>query len=151
MSNINYANAYKEVLVVIKNLVKEDYEKIPKDYIEFLSANCNRDYEFRYDSTKSLDEQQLLDESRYILFGLFEKFGATEEQRHKIDAFKNNYYIKQEEERRKKYNPDDIFKNTKQTEDTSANIPIANTSIVEYKESFFKKFINKIKSIFHIK
>ena len=34
MINTNYANAYKEVLIVLNNLIKEDYEKIPKEYIE---------------------------------------------------------------------------------------------------------------------
>lgn len=36
MINTVYTNAYKEVLIVISNLVKEDYEKIPKEYIKFL-------------------------------------------------------------------------------------------------------------------
>ena len=39
------------------------------------------------------EEQDLLDDTKYILFGLFEKFGATELQKEKIKAFKNNYYI----------------------------------------------------------
>ena len=33
MINTSYANAYKEVLIVLNNLIKEDYEKIPKEYI----------------------------------------------------------------------------------------------------------------------
>ena len=45
MIETNYANAYKEVLIVLDNLIKEDYDKIPKEYIEFLTANCNNDYE----------------------------------------------------------------------------------------------------------
>ena len=44
MVKTNYANAYKEVLIVLNNLTKEDYAKIPKEYIEFLAANCNNDY-----------------------------------------------------------------------------------------------------------
>lgn len=52
MVNAIHANAYKEVLSVINNLVKEDYEKIPKQYIEFLEKNCNDDYEFEYDMSK---------------------------------------------------------------------------------------------------
>ena len=39
-------NAYKEVLVILDNLIKEDYDKIPKEYIDFLTANCNNNYEF---------------------------------------------------------------------------------------------------------
>ena len=111
MVKTNYADAYKEVLVILDNLIKEDYDKIPKEYIEFLAANCNKDYEFYYDNSKTFEEQELLDDTKYILFGLFEKFGATELQKEKIKAFKNNYYEQLEEEKRKKYNSDDIFKN----------------------------------------
>ena len=88
MVKTNYANAYKEVLVILNNLIKEDYDKIPKEYIEFLKSNCNNEYEFYYDNSKTFEEQELLDDTKYILFGLFEKFGATEVQKEKIKAFK---------------------------------------------------------------
>ena len=110
MINTSYANAYKEVLIVLNNLIKEDYEKIPKEYIEFLETNANPDYDFKYDSSKAFNEQELLDDTKYILFGLFEKYGATEVQKLKIKAFKSNYNEKLEKEKRDKYNPDDIFK-----------------------------------------
>ena len=110
MVNTSYANAYKEVIIVINNLVKEDYEKIPKEYIKFLEDNCNNDYEFQYDASKPFDKQELLDDTKYILFALFEKFGATEIQKAKIKSFKANYNNKLEEQKREKYKPEDIFK-----------------------------------------
>ena len=150
MVKTNYANAYKEVLVILDNLIKEDYDKIPKEYIEFLTANCNKDYEFYYDNSKTFEDQELLDDTKYILFGLFEKFGATELQKEKIKAFKNSYYMKMEEEKKEKYNVD-IFQNRnnfKQVnnieEDTNKNV----LALMEYKDSIIKKIINKIKSIF---
>ena len=97
MVKTNYANAYKEVLVILDNLIKEDYDKIPKEYIDFLTANYNNNYEFYYDTSKTFEEQELLDDTKYILFGLFEKFGATELQKEKIKNFKKNYYNKLEE------------------------------------------------------
>ena len=102
MIETNYANAYKEVLVILDHLIKEDYNKIPKNYIEFLKSNCNNEYEFYYDNSKTFEEQELLDDTKYILFGLFEKFGATELQKDTIKAFKNNYYNKLENEKREK-------------------------------------------------
>lgn len=148
MENIKYANAYKEVLSVINNLIKEDYEKIPKEYIEFLKTNANQDYEFEYDTSKTFAEQELLDDTKYILFGLFEKFDATDEQKAKINSFKMNYINKLEEQKREKYNPDNVFKNhsPQQEEKTITN----EVSMIEYKESLFKRIINKIKNIFHI-
>lgn len=143
MVKINYANAYKEVLVILDNLIKEDYNKIPKEYIDFLTANCNNNYEFHYDTSKTFEQQDLLDDTKYILFGLFEKFGATEFQKEKIKAFKNNYYAQLEKEKSEKYNPDDIFKKT--DKDQNANIPL-----VDYTESFFARFKNLIFKILHI-
>ena len=138
MINTKYANAYKEVLAVLNNLVKEDYEKIPGEYIEFFETNCNNDYDFEYDTSKSFSEQDFLDDTKYILCGLFEKFGATEMQKSKIMAFRTSYYNKLEEEKRKKYNPDDIFKK----EDNIAQEKPKSMGLIVYKkESFSVRFI----------
>ena len=144
MLKTSYANAYKEVLIILDNLIKEDYDKIPKEYIEFLTANCNNDYEFYYDNSKTFEEQELLDDTKYLLFGLFEKFGATELQKDTIKDFKNNYYNKLENEKREKYNPDCVFK-------TVNNEKTTNNSLIKNKETFFIKFKNFIFKILHIK
>lgn len=151
MVKTNYANAYKEVLVVITHLVKEDYEKIPKEYIEFLETNANKDYDFKYDNSKAFDEQELLDDTKYILFGLFEKFGATEKQKIKIKTFKTNYYNELEKQKREKYNPNDVFKkNTKKETETSELQE--NMSMVEYTGfKWYQKIFSKILNIFRKK
>lgn len=147
MINTSYANAYKEVLIVLNNLIKEDYEKIPKEYIEFLETNANPDYDFKYDSSKAFNEQELLDDTKYILFGLFEKYGATEVQKLKIKAFKSNYNEKLEKEKRDKYNPDDIFK--KNNLNKNINETKESVQMVEYKEQrWYEKLFAKILKIF---
>ena len=60
MINNIYANAYTEVLIVLNNLVKDDYNKIPKEYINYLEDNCNKNYVFKYDKSKKFIEQNLL-------------------------------------------------------------------------------------------
>lgn len=155
MINTNYANAYKEVLIVLSNLIKEDYEKIPKEYIEFLKTNANPDYDFKYDNSKAFNEQELLDDTKYILFGLFEKYGATEVQKSKIKSFKDNYNEKIEKEKREKYNPDNIF-NKKQgiinEMDEETKIKEGTVSIVKYeKTKWYQKIFAKILNIFRKK
>lgn len=147
MLNINYANAYKEVLEVLNNLVEHDYEKIPQKYIEFLKKNCNSNYEFKYDISKPFNEQNLSDYAKYVLFGLFEKFGATDTQKLKIKSFKTNYINDLEKQKREKYNPNDIFKKKESKTDITENIK-NNLQMVEYKENIFIKLWNKIKNIF---
>ena len=144
MVNVDYANAYKEVLEVLNNLVKTDYEKIPKEYIKFLKNNCNNDYKFEYDKTKSFKEQVLLEDTKYILFGIFEKFGATEKQKNLIKSFKMNYYNKLEEQKKEKYNTD-IFLKDRNVKDNTNKI-VQHTELVEVKKSnFLKRIFDKIK------
>ena len=152
MVKTNYANSYKEVLIILDNLIKEDYDKIPKEYIEFLKSNCNNEYEFYYDNSKTFEKQELLDDTKYKLFGLFEKFGATEIQKEKINYFIDNYYWKIEEEKREQYNPDDIFKNANKAKNTDIEMSEnnTNTALIECKGSFFTRFKNFIFKILHI-
>ena len=58
MVSVEYANAYSEVLEILKFISKEDYEKIPANKIELFKLNSNKYYEFTYDPEKTLDEQQ---------------------------------------------------------------------------------------------
>lgn len=149
MINAKYANAYVEVLAIINNLVEEDYKKIPEEYIEFLKLNCSKDYNFYYDDTKSFNDQNLMEETKYILFFLFEKFGATDKQKEKINAFKIKYYNKLEEDKREKYNQNyNVIK--KQDVIEKDIIPNNSLALVEDK-SIINQIIKKIKKFFSIK
>lgn len=58
--------------------------------------------------------------------------------------------IRIENELREKYNPDNLFKKQDQVKNTE-EVMTEEVAMVEYKESIFKRFINKIKSIFKMK
>ena len=55
-----------------------------------------------------------------------------------------------EQEKRERYNTDDIFKEHKKEHKIQENIMEHKVEMVEYKNSIFKRIINKIKNIFHI-
>ena len=109
MIDLNTANAYKEVLVILNSLSKKDYEKIPKEYIKFFKENCNNSYEFKYDPKIDIKDLQLLPKTKQILFGLFEKFGATEKQKAIIKSYRDNFNKRIEEEKRQRYNLENPF------------------------------------------
>ena len=58
--------------------------------------------------------------------------------------------MKIDQEKREKYNPNDIFKNRNSTERIQ-QINVNETALVEYKENFFTKFKNFIFKILNIK
>ena len=144
----NYACAYKEVIEVLKYTKREDVNKIPKSRILLWRINMNKDYDFKIDKTKTLEEQNLSKEAKAIIANIFKKYWATDYQKERIEA-KEKYDIEQmEKEKYKKYNPDDIFKNRKQNIQQE-EVASETVSMVEYKEPLFKRILNKIKNIFN--
>ena len=146
MADNKYAKAYTEVLEIIKYFPEQEYNKIPKEKIEFYKENMDREYKFTIDPGIDLAEQNVSKEASAIIITLFRDYYATEEQKEKLKELIKLNEQKSEIEKREKYNPDDLFK-TKATEDTlKAN---ANNLPIEVKkDNFFKKIIAYIKSLF---
>ena len=110
MIDIKYANAYSEVLEILKYIPVEDYNKIPKNKIELFKTNANNDYSFKYNPNKTLDEQNVSKTAKAIIAILFRDYWATEIQRKKIIEKQNYDRMKLEEEKKARYNSDNLFK-----------------------------------------
>lgn len=149
MVNLEYANAYSEVLEILKHISQEDYDKISKDKIELFKTNANKDFNFTYDINKTLDEQNVSKKAKTIIAILFRDYWATDAQREKIKAKEQYDRRIKEEENREKYNSDNIFKKHEETENTETITEI--NQMVPYKESFFKKIFNKLMSFINFK
>ena len=144
MINNTYSKAYTEVLEIIKYFPKEEYVKIPKEKIEFYKNNMDKYYVFTINPVIDLSEQNISQEANAIIVNLFRDYYATEEQKIKIEEILELNQKKEEQEKRKIYNPDNIFK--KMNKDGNNT----NTALIEYEDSFFKRFKNFIFKILHI-
>lgn len=111
MDNIEYPIAYREVFEILKYIPKADYDKIPNEKIELYKTMQDTNYNFKYDPSKTLDEQNVSKRTKAILGLLFRDYWATEIQREKIISRQNYERQKLEEEKKLKYNLDNIFKN----------------------------------------
>ena len=146
----NYPKAYKEVLQIINYLPKEEYERIPKEKIDFFKENCDKEYNFVFDISKTLEEQEFLRETNAIIVTLFRDYFASDTQKEKLERILIANEQKYQEELRKKYNPDDIFK--KQEKVYEKPIENENLQMIEVREEnmlqkVFHKIINWIKKI----
>ena len=152
MINSNYARAYKEVLEIIKYFPEKEYAKIPKEKIDFYKENMDKDYIFSIDPEVDLSKQNISPEANAIIVNLFTDYYASDEQKIKIKEILDSNQKKAEQEKREKYNPNDIFKKANKIEatDTEKGEVNTNTAVIEYKESFFTKFKNFIFKILHI-
>lgn len=157
MVNIEYANAYSEVLEILKYIPVEDYKKIPERKIELYKKNANKDYIFNYNPEKTLKEQNVSKIAKGIIAILFRDYWATDEQREKILAMQKNERINIEKKKRERYNPDNIFKSKNNNQNIVSNNIKNNIEIysknslmkVENKKSnsIFRKIIDKIRNI----
>ena len=110
MSEVNFANAYKEVYVILQSLVKEDFDKIPKDIINVFEKNKNEDYSFTLEKGIELKEQKILPETRAILYNLFRDYLSEPWQREKIIKWQMEEEIREEKAKKDKYNGDIFYK-----------------------------------------
>ena len=141
----NRKNAYAEVYTILQELNEEEYNKIPPEVIKTIEANRNEDYVYELDDELELKDQPMLPETKAILFNLFRDYLATPEQKAKIIRMQNEARQKNELKKQQMYNID-VFANKPKENLTENNNETM--QIVEYKENFFKKILNKIKSFF---
>lgn len=139
------ACAYKEIYEILKIFPQELVAQIPQEKIKFFRNNMDTNYEYDI-SIETFDGQTMLEETRAILTILFRDYWATPTQREKILAYENSARNRLEEETRMKYNPENLFK--KKDKQNYVEAHTEETAMVEYKESIFKKIINKILNIF---
>lgn len=148
----NYLKAYKEVIEILNFVPQESVDKIPQRMIDTFKAKMDHNYDFKVDINKSFEEQELLDETKAIFANIFRDYWATPYQKERIEAKEKYDRQKIEEEKKSKYNPDDIF-NKRNKVDIEERIEESNTNnlpIEVKKEKFYEKIISFFKKVFHI-
>ena len=140
----NYSKAYTEILKIIEYLPDSEYQKIPQKLIEELNENSDKEYIFDIQSEEDFEKKELLKETEYIIYVLYRNYLSDEEEREQLIQLEKKAHNDSEENKRMKYNPDDIFKN-KDKKVNDSNEKISNVvAMTQYNESLFKKLWSKI-------
>lgn len=138
-------DAYVEVLGILDLLDEEQKNRIPKKLKEFFENNKNQDYQVNIDSNIPLEEQNLLQETVDILAMLKLNYWCTnEKEKEGLFNLLNENEKKYQEELRKKYNPNNLFKDKESKRVIYTNEEL---SIVKYKESIFTRIKDWLKRI----
>lgn len=143
----NTKDAYAEVLSILELLDEEQKNKIPKKLKEFLENNKNQDYQVNIAPNIPLEEQDLLQKTVDILAMLkLNYWCANEEEEKDFLSLLNENEKKYQEELRKKYNPDNLFKDKESKSVIHAHEEL---SILQYKENIFTRIKNWLKRKFN--
>lgn len=142
-----YKKAYKELYEVIKQLSKNEIEKLPNDFIMSIHENMDTDYEFIYDESVGILEQNFMVETKALIIEMYRRFLVEDSDKKYWEEYDKKCLNIIEEEKRKKYDPDKIFENTKKEENDVPEEKVE-VALIRIEESFFKRILNKILRIF---
>jgi len=106
----NYNNAFTEVYTILEYLEEDEYEKIPPEILNAISLNRNTEYYYEIDEELELKNQQMLPETKAILFNLFRDYLETPEQKEKIVKMQKEERKRIELNKQEKYSKD-LFTN----------------------------------------
>ena len=143
------SEAAVEFNCILDNSSQEIIDKIPQKFIKFMRDIASTTYEFNYDKSKQLNEQDIKPETRGLISLVYQDYICSEDEKKDYILKCKNYEIKKEEELREKYNLDNVFKNRKKLQNTMDNEVVKENAIIEYKEkNFIQKIFDKIKQLF---
>lgn len=110
--------------------------KVPNSLFNTIKENMDKQYQ---------NTSELLIETKELLYAILTKYVLSQSQKDKLAEYYRFYDAKMEEEKAKKYQSENLFKNNKiEKEQTEAK---ENVSLVQYKENIFTKILNKIKKL----
>ncbi len=137
-----------EAEYILKKLDDEYINKIPEDIWKYIEKNKDKDYVFNYDEKKTIAEQNLNMDTISILTYINMEYLLNKEQKQEmVKLLKKDEFIA-EQEKNKRYNPNDIFKNKKENNKDENN---KEEALVEVKnEKWYKRLFLYFKNILKI-
>lgn len=143
--NETFPNALAEVNNILKYFPRSIYEKIPQNIIDNIQNKMNKTYKTKpLNDSKTLDEQDILEETKQILAMIYRNYIISDELKENYISEEREISAKLENEKRLKYNPDNIFKNK---QELLKDNKVQESVII--KKNFFQKLIYRIKIWFN--
>lgn len=152
MVSIDLSESISETLDILNHIDKTYVNKIPKTFLEFLERNKDTNYISKLDHSNKLNEMDLKEKTKNILAIIYMNYWCNAQEKEKFVNLLNENEIQKQKDLRDRYNPDNLFE--KQEYKTEEKLVMEESqeqsAMIEYQETIFQKFINKIKSVFHI-
>lgn len=132
----------KYIKICLKNQEnKDDFQRISIFYL------INYSIPNQFDENKSLEEQDILEETKLILATIYRDYIVSNEERNNLVIQENKLKQQLEEKKRELYNPDSLFKSNISKE--KSNINEFSTEMCENeKKGFFSKILKMINNVF---
>lgn len=128
--------ALAEVYVIILKMNKELQDKIPIEIKQNIASYMDKQHWYEI-------SMEMMPETKVLLSVIIEKYLADKKLKKKLTEYNRYYYTQSEEMKVKNYNLKKIFDITESKSEKNEEV-----EIIEYKESFLKRIMNKLKKLF---
>ena len=147
--NIETRQAYSEVNKFLELIGEEMSKKVPFKLRKFFEREMDKNYIPTINTNIPIKEQNLKRKTIAIIAGLNLQYWCKEDRKQELLEIYSNNEKKYQEELRKKYNPDDIFKRRiKTSKEDGALTENMKLSVVE-ENRWYKKIFEKVMRIFN--
>ena len=99
-----------QLIEIFNHCSKEVLGKIPKSFILFLNEIASSSYVFKYDTSKSLSEQNLTPKTKRLIALIYRDFLCDIDERNAYIIELKKLVDQYNFQKREKYNPDNLFK-----------------------------------------
>lgn len=142
---MEYEKCLVEVDEVLNHLSKEELNKIPEDVLKGIKKHKDKEYMWKYDESKQLEEQKFDRNTIVILSYINMEYLLSKEQKdlmEKIHELNEQNFAKEIQE---KYDSKELFKN-------KTNINVENENAIAKLENnkWYNKMFSFIKRIFKL-
>ena len=141
MVSVDYSEAMVEILDILDHSEDDIRKRIPAKLINFWNENKSKTYKPQLDHSKPIKEMGIKKKTKTIIAMIYLNYLCDGKEKEEL----KKQMIKNDEAVKEKYDAAKLFENQKME---VAKENVANMEMVEYKEPFFKKIINKIKGFF---
>jgi uncharacterized protein YdaT len=129
---------------MINTNIRNDYiQKLPENFLDLIATERDKKYKVNINSNLPLENQELLEDTINILAMLNLEYWYNNDEKNMLKQLLASNEQDYQNFINEKYNPDNLFK--KRTHHTEQ---VLENAMIEYKESFIIKIINRIKNIF---
>lgn len=105
------ANAYEEIYEILSLMDKLAVMKIPEETLKIINKKRNKTFKTKIDKNDIFNEQNVSKETIDVLCYFDYYYWIDENKKNEVDKIHKLKLKKAEEEKKLKYNPNNVFKN----------------------------------------
>lgn len=143
---VDIAKRLSELDVLLDYMDDNDWLKIPDEVIFYIKNNKDKQYVWKYDESKSFEEQEINEDTFAILTSLIIKYVANEEEKVQIKQL----LTENTNDKKQEFNINDMLNHDISTNELEKKYVDKTQSLIKTNEkvSIFAKFVNLLKRIF---